>query len=192
MEPLENDELTRRITNRLGELKRKQQRLDAWEKPAKKISLPPFLLMAVAACLVVVVMLLPMGKDPSLQTEDLTTISFDAYRGANPMADEIVQLVEAEEFADALNKVENALLESDEAIRDLGENCSLFDEGTMYEMDLELQWRDELRWTRICILFKEQRLNEAKSWIQDYLTCDECTNHRGKAKRLLKKIEKNN
>ena len=104
----EKDKLTQLIAERLGERKKKLDKMDAWEKQGKRKSIVPQVVMALAACLIcgfIVKGLIPHNDNLE-----------DAVRGADI---DIKELVDAKLYDEALRKVDSVLQISDQNIKEL-------------------------------------------------------------------------
>ena len=191
----EADELTQRIADRLGERKKKLERMADWETQEKKgFSFHPILVtMAVAACVGALFFFSPfVGTEQSLVDEmGIESPSLTDYRAATPMMTEIAELMEKEEYEKALEKTEAALNKSDEAIKMLGDAAEAWgdDEAIRYDRELELAVNSELRWTYIYLLVKQGREKDAKKEINNYLKRPEYCEHEAEAKDLLRRLK---
>ena len=190
----EADELTKRIVDRLGERQQKLEPMAAWERKGRRPARlhPLFATIAVAACIGLAVVFLPMlSTEQSLLDElDIPTPGLTEYRAATPELNEIAGLMEKEDFETALKRTETALHRSDASIKMLEEVAEDWgdDDAVRYDQDMERAVNSELRWTYIYLLIKQDRKKDAKKQLKVYLKYPEFCEHQAEAKALLEKI----
>lgn len=185
-----NDELTRRIAQRLGARQQKLQCMEEWEHPAKKLSLPRTMaVVSAAACVALILMMAPWkGYSPVDELgirPDLTE-----FRSGMPQMTEIQRLLDASEYGEALRLTEQVLLSSDAEIGEMKLDTLLQDEMAEYEYRVMREVNSELRWTCIYLLVQEGRDEEALRQLGRYMADAEYAHHGEEAAALREKLEK--
>ena len=191
------DELTLLIADRLGRRQEMLDRMAEWERPARTIAWRPAVLsaLAIAACLAVAfVVLKPAAGDGTgnlLDELGIEAPTFEEYRAATPQLSEITTLIENENYALAIEKVELALEHSDRELRGL--EMALLDtddEVLAYAEETEQQLNGELRWAYIYLLVRVGRTEDALAQLKRYLKLPSYVmQHKDEAKALRKKLK---
>ena len=188
----EADALTQRIADRLGERQKKLDRMAEWERPARQLQLRPVIAMlAIAACIAVVVLILPPWQRTGNPGDELGLESpvSESFRTATPDMAEISQLIEAKNYDEAIPKVELALQQSDRELSILSDAMVAGeDEVLLYEQEAEQLNNYQLRWTYIYLLVQTGRNEDASAQLKLYLKRKDCP-HREEAKALLKHLK---
>lgn len=189
------DTMTLLITERLGERKRKLNRMAEMEREirAKKNRRNYITRPLLAASILAALFAWPiyraqmspldrLGIQPPATTE---------YRTANTETAEIALLMENKDYEQALAQTKNALDKSDLAIKELrGVSIDWNNEELMYEENLERSANSELRWTYIYLLVKLRQNKDAKKQLKRYIKDKQFSEHRTEAIALLKEISK--
>lgn len=188
----EADALTGRIIDRLGERQQKLDRMAEWERktPTRRLR-PLFVTLAIAACVCAVFILSPFGKGSVSPWDEMGygKPSLTEYRAASPEMAEIALLIEQDDFEAALNKTEEALKQSDNAIKEWNALEEMWDdESVAYEQELEWAANSELRWVYIYLLVQHGDHKKAKKEIKKYLQNPQYCEHETEAKALLEKL----
>lgn len=192
----ESDELSVMIIDRLGERQRKLDRMCDWEnrhfskqRGIRLISIG----MAVAACALALFVVVPIHfrRNSPLNEFGIEYSSMEEFRAASLDMAEIADLIERENYDDALEKSKSLLVDSDKKIR---EYLSLYlnvedNEEYLYEIQEEVLINEELRWTCIYLLVKTERYKEAVAESDIYLEY-KCKEHRTEVEKLLKLLKK--
>lgn len=189
----EADGLTARIAYRLGERQQKLERMAAWERHTASGKMRPlFLTVAIAACVAALLLFSPFWRSGTSPIDELgiAAPTLTEYRAASPEMTEIAQLLEKENFDEALQKSEKALRKSDDMIKELYAVAEMWgdDEAVLYDLNLEQTANSELRWTYIYLLVKQGRNRDAKKELKRYLKTPEYCEHEADAKALLEKL----
>lgn len=182
------------IVARLGERKRKLERMAEMEhRMARRTTtrLYTSIISAVAAVVLLIPVLVPLWR-MQISPLDQTGISqptFSDYRGGNADIAEITKLMNRQDYKQALTVTKKALHTSDIALKDLyGQDVELDDEELVYEEELERNNNSELRWTYIYLLVKLDDVKEARRQLHKYLKAKDYCQHQAEAKALLKEI----
>lgn len=179
------------IVARLGERKRKLERMAEMEhRMARRTTtrLYTSIISAVALLILVFVPLWRMQISPLDQT-GISQPTFSDYRGGNADIAEITKLMNRQDYKQALTVTKKALHTSDIALKDLyGQDVELDDEELVYEEELERNNNSELRWTYIYLLVKLDDVKEARRQLHKYLKAKDYCQHQAEAKALLKEI----
>lgn len=190
----EADELTNRIADRLGERQQKLERMAEWERLDKKSThiRPLFMTLAIAACIAALFFFSPFGQSGQSYLDDLgiASPSLTDFRAGSPELTEISNLMEKEDFDNALEKAEAALARSEEALKMYYETEELWgdDEAIKYDKELEWEVNSELRWVYIYLLVKQGHKKDAKKELKRYLKYPDYCEHEAEAKALLEKL----
>ena len=186
----EADELTAKVVSRLGNRQQKLEQIQQWEKQSSK-KRPIYWVTAIAACIAVVLLIVPLWTSPTSPLDDLNiaTPTTSAFRSATAEQTEIATLIEKKEYEKALVKTEKALRQSDLSIKELGGTGAIWnDEELMYEEEAEMMMNSELRWTYIYILVRMERNQEAKKQLKKYIKNAQYGDHTEEAKALLQSL----
>lgn len=179
------------IVARLGERKRKLERMAEMEhRMARRTTtrLYTSIISAVALLIFVFVPLWCMQISPLDQT-GISQPTFSDYRSGNADIAEITKLMNQQDYKQALTVTKKALHTSDIALKDLyGQDVELDDEELVYEEELERNNNSELRWTYIYLLVKLDDVKEARRQLHKYLKAKNYCQHQAEAKALLKEI----
>lgn len=186
------DKLTERIVSRLGARQQKLEQMAAWEQTRHKAKIRPiYIISAVAACIVVVLLISPLWKTSTSPLDELGigAPTLTEYRAASPEMTEINRLIKEENYVAALTKTEHALKNSDEMLGDLISVAEMSDdEDIWYDVELEYVANSELRWTYIYLLVRTENYKKARKELKRYLRDKDCE-HRTEAEALMKKIK---
>lgn len=186
------DELTARITARLGERKRMLDRMAEMEQGSHRSYRlwAPAAGFAVAAGIAALLVFNPFARTVSpLEELNIQQPTMMEFRSATPGMSEITELMEAENYAAALEQSEIALRKSDRAVRAFSGMENL-DEEMAYDTEMGRMENRELRWTYIYLLVHEKRNKDAAKQLKIYLKDKQDCEHRDEAEALLKKISK--
>ena len=189
----EADELDRRIIERLGERQMKLYRMAEMERGAKRMNLRPLAVaLSVAACLAVAFLISPLWRSSLSPLDELgiAAPSMENYRAAQPELTEIMQLIEAQRYDEALAQAEKALGRSDVKLEELDyASATCDDEAIAYEAAEERVYNSELRWTYIYLLVRAEKNKEARRQLKIYLKYAKDAEHEDEARALLEKIK---
>lgn len=190
-EAIKKDELTQLIAERLGERKRKIQRMQEMEHASKiKNQTIRCALYVMAACLVVGLILWPWnGLENPIDALGIDMTATDAYRAATPQSEAIASLIDEGKYEDAQKKVIEAIEESEYNLSVL-RTCLEEDDESEYLISLELSYNAELRWLHACIQVKNEDYKAAEKELKRYLRHDEYCDHKNEARLLLEEIKK--
>lgn len=182
------------IVARLGERKRKLERMAEMEhRLARRTTarLYTSIVSAMAAVVLLTLVLVPLWR-MQISPLDKTGISqptFSDYRSGNADIAEITKLMNRQDYKQALTVTKKALHTSDIALKDLyGKDVELDDEELVYEKELEGNINSELRWAYIYLLVKLDDVKEARRQLHKYLKAKDYCQHQAEAKALLKEI----
>lgn len=182
------------IVARLGERKRKLERMAEMEQRLARRTtarLYTSIVSAMAAVVLLTLVLVPLWR-MQISPLDKTGISqptFSDYRSGNADIAEITKLMDRQDYKQALTVTKKALHTSDIALKDLyGQDVELDDEELVYEKELEGNNNSELRWAYIYLLVKLDDVKEARRQLHKYLKAKDYCQHQAEAKALLKEI----
>lgn len=182
------------IVARLGERKRKLERMSEMEhRLARRTTarLYTSIVSAVAAVVLLTLVLVPLWR-MQMSPLDKTGISqptFSDYRSGNADIVEITKLMNRQDYKQALTVTKKALHTSDIALKDLyGKDVEFDDEELVYEEELERNTNSELRWAYIYLLVKLDDVKEARRQLHKYLKAKDYCQHQAEAKALLEEI----
>lgn len=182
------------IVARLGERKRKLERMSEIEhRLARRTTarLYTSIVSAVAAVILLTLVLVPLWRMqiPPLDKTGISQPTFSDYRSGNADIAEITKLMDRQDYKQALTVTEKALHTSDIALKDLyGQDVELDDEELVYEKELEGNNNSELRWAYIYLLVKLDDVKEARRQLHKYLKAKDYCQHQAEAKALLEEI----
>ena len=182
------------IVARLGERKRKLERMAEIEhRLARRTTarLYTSIVSAMAAVVLLTLVLVPLWR-MQISPLDKTGISqptFNDYRSGNADIAEITKLMNRQDYNQALTVTKKALHTSDIALKDLyGKDVEFDDEELVYEEELERNTNSELRWAYIYLLVKLDDVKEARRQLHKYLKAKDYCQHQAEAKALLEEI----
>ena len=182
------------IVARLGERKRKLERMAEMEqRMARRTTarLYTSIVSAMAAVVLLTLVLVPLWR-MQISPLDKTGISqptFSDYRSGNADIAEITKLMNRQDYKQALTVTKKALHTSDLALKDLyGKDVEFDDEELVYEEELERNNNSELRWAYIYLLVKLDDVKEARRQLHKYLKAKDYCQHQAEAKALLEEI----
>lgn len=182
------------IVARLGERKRKLERMAEIEhRLARRTTarLYTSIVSAMAAVVLLTLVLVPLWR-MQISPLDKTGISqptFSDYRSGNADIAEITKLMNRQDDKQALTVTKKALHTSDIALKDLyGKDVEFDDEELVYEEELERNTNSELRWAYIYLLVKLDDVKEARRQLHKYLKAKDYCQHQAEAKALLEEI----
>lgn len=143
------EELERRIADRLGERQRKLNRMEELERPRRNVRLwkPAATVLALAACLAVAVYVSPLsgGSD----------IGADYDEAARGTGINVQPLLREGRYDEALGKVDSALRVADRNISEL--NGEILDDEVEYALQSEETKKERLQALREKIMQKMNR-----------------------------------
>lgn len=137
METEYNDKIHQLIVDRLKERSRKYDFIRDCEASSKRNRYTSFMGWAVAACLVGFVLF-----SVHYIFEDSTNISEDVIRSGNVNVDE---LIESKRYDEAIKVMEMEISKSDSTINALQIHKDNMDEESEYELQVEIQKRDDFK-----------------------------------------------
>lgn len=182
------------IVARLGERKRKLERMAEMEQRLARRTtarLYTSIVSAMAAVVLLTLVLVPLWR-MQISPLDKTGISqpkFSDYRSGNADIVEITKLMNRQDYKQALTVTKKALHTSDIALKDLyGKDVEFDDEELVYEEELERNTNSELRWAYIYLLVKLDDVKEARRQLHKYLKAKDYCQHQAEAKALLEEI----
>lgn len=182
------------IVARLGERKRKLERMAEMEQRLARRTtarLYTSIVSAMAAVVLLTLVLVPLWR-MQISPLDKTGISqpkFSDYRSGNADIAEITKLMDRQDYKQALTVTKKALHTSDIALKDLyGKDVEFDDEELVYEEELERNTNSELRWAYIYLLVKLDDVKEARRQLHKYLKAKDYCQHQAEAKALLEEI----
>lgn len=182
------------IVARLGERKRKLERMAEMEQRLARRTtarLYTSIVSAMAAVVLLTLVLVPLWR-MQMSPLDKTGISqptFSDYRSGNADIAEITKLMNRQDYKQALTVTKKALHTSDIALKDLyGKDVEFDDEELVYEEELERNNNSELRWAYIYLLVKLDDVKEARRQLHKYLKAKDYCQHQAEAKALLEEI----
>ena len=182
------------IVARLGERKRKLERMAEMEQRLARRTtarLYTSIVSAMAAVVLLTLVLVPLWR-MQISPLDKTGISqptFSDYRSGNADIAEITKLMNRQDYKQALTVTKKALHTSDIASKDLyGKDVEFDDEELVYEEELERNTNSELRWAYIYLLVKLDDVKEARRQLHKYLKAKDYCQHQAEAKALLEEI----
>lgn len=189
---IDNDQMTKLITERLGERQEMLRKIEKWEKKtSKKIPLTLVSTLAVAACLAVMFILNPFTSSSPLDEVGIEQPTIMMVRGNSEDIAEVERLMNKPDYQTAVIKVQKILSHIKvlkEVVWDLPED---FDkEEAEYEIAQYDMMESEVRWTYIYILVKVDDFDLAKKELKKYIKHAEYAEHLDEAKELLEVLKK--
>lgn len=189
------DELTLRISERLGKRQEKIDCMAEWERSDRRVKLHPIVLsaLAMAACLVVIFAIqMPRanGLGNPLDELGIAAPDFELYRSAVPDLSDITQLISDQRYADALPKVEEALIHSNSNLQELESALQNTDDEVLTEeKEAEQVLNGELQWAYIWLLVRDNKEEKAIEQIKQYLELpSHLISHEEEARTLKKRL----
>ena len=182
------------IVARLGERKRKLERMAEMEqrlarRTTARLYTSIVSAMAAAVLLTLVLVLLWRMQISPLDKTGISQPTFSDYRSGNADIAEITKLMNRQDYKQALTVTKKALHTSDIALKDLyGKDVEFDDEELVYEEELERNTNSELRWAYIYLLVKLDDVKEARRQLHKYLKAKDYCQHQAEAKALLEEI----
>lgn len=181
------------IAIRLGERKRKLDRMAKWEQKGKshKRTFQIASVFVVAACMVAI-FFAPMLEKESLSPLDELGIrpEIPTFRGMSQDMDRLTNLVENGAYEDAMPLCESILQESEQDVGDMERYCvNTDDEEAEYELELAKSQNAEIRWMYIYILVRLEKNDEAINQIKKYMKHSRFCVHMEEAKELKKALQ---
>lgn len=186
------DDLARRISSRLAERKYKMDKMQEWERPARRFSIvKTSVALVAAACVAVLIVFAPWHSPSTMERIGMQQPDMTTFRSAAPDIAAIAVMMEKPDYEAALTKTEAALRHSDMEISELSDVPEIWnDDEARYEEEQEWVMNCELRWTYIYLLIQAERIPEAKKELRRYLKHPEYAEHADEARRLLKELRK--
>ena len=179
------------IVARLGERKRKLERMAEMEHRMVRRTTTRLYTSIISAVALLILVLVPLWR-MQISPLDKTGISqptFSDYRSGNADIAEITKLMNRQDYKQALTVTKKALHTSDIALKDLyGKDVEFDDEELVYEEELERNTNSELRWAYIYLLVKLDDVKEARRQLHKYLKAKDYCQHQAEAKALLEEI----
>lgn len=189
-----DDELTRLITERLGERQRKLQQMKQWEMPnrGKVVGLyAGTITLVAAACVAALMVFAPWKAETTAVDEMGIRPDMTEFRSASPDVAEVQALLEKPDYEAAMLRAEKALAKSDMEVYEMKDVADVWENDEMlYEEQLELEMNAQLRWTYIYLLVKNGYDEKAVKQLKKYLKNKEYCAHRTEAQALLKELKK--
>lgn len=182
------------IVARLGERKRKLERMAEMEQRLARRTtarLYTSIVSAMAAVVLLTLVLVPLWcmQISPLDKTGISQPKFSDYRSGNADIAEITKLMNRQDYKQALTVTKKALHTSDIALKDLyGKDVEFDDEELVYEEELERNTNSELRWAYIYLLVKLDDVKEARRQLHKYLKAKDYCQHQAEAKALLEEI----
>lgn len=191
----EADPTTMLIAERLGERKRKLQRMAEMEKCSTVEKRPPLrrtIFLSAAAVLLAAMIAYPVyrAQMSPLDRLDIAEPQLTEFRAANADLSELAALVDSKDYRAAADRAKKAMERSDLSVKELdGLGIESGDDEMMYEEELEKTANSELRWTYIYILLRLNNEKEARRQLKIYLKDKRYATHRKEATALLEEIK---
>jgi hypothetical protein len=152
-----------------------------------------FIALGIVICIVAVFISSPFEQSGQSCLDDLGIASpgMTDVRAASPELTEISNLMEKEDYENALEKTEAALERSEEALKMYYETEESWGDEDAIKYDEEMEWvlNSELRWIYIYLLVKQGRKKDAKKELKRYLKYPDYWEHEVEAKALLEKLK---
>ncbi len=194
-ETLRQDKLEQLIIDRLGERKRKLDRMQKWERN-RPVSIGRKWATGVAACITIAIVMAPFVVPTSSPLDELgIEYSATVFRAASEEAEEIDRLIESGQYGEALTYVDKLIEENEGHI---GQTEVPTEKAEADERDYEIgMYRvqiSELRWVRIYLLTRMEQYKEAEKELHIYLQDKKHGEHSRDAellKKALKEKDKN-
>lgn len=190
-ERLEGNEPDNRIVERLAERERKLEKIGVWNRNSSRGRYSVYSMIAVAACIALVIVLSPFdaGKGNVMEELGIEHPRFGGFRAASAELVEVERLLDDGKVYEALDMNEGLLKKSDKDIKEL-ENAPMYDdEEWMYEYQSEKLYNGELRWSYIYLLVVVECENTAVKELKKYMKEMEFCTHHDEASRLLKALD---
>ena len=155
--------------------------------------LPILITLGIVVCVAALFFFSPFEQSGQSCLDDLGIAppGMTDFRAASPELTEISNLMEKEDFDNALEKAEAALERSEEALKMYYETAEMWGDDDAIKYDEEMEWvvNSELRWIYIYLLVKQGRKKDAKKELKRYLKYPDYCEHEAEAKALLEKLK---
>lgn len=198
--PQTSDDLERGIVNALRERQRKTRLINEWEtadrqtapKP-RRIALRPFVAMAAAACVALLLIFAPWQHDDPTPLDNWMQTEMEASRAAFPGYGDLSRALNAEDYNLALDIVSESIEQSlaqKQIIETQGDDYD--DDERDYELRAINRNLEDSRWVKICLLIQMHRIKEARQCLEEYRQNPDYVLHRSEVIHLLNDIKKGN
>lgn len=183
------NDVDKRIVSRLGARSEKMERMEVWERSARKNRrLTYFTVAAIAACLALILVINPFSGSNVMDELGIQKPSTLEFRAAVPELDEVDRLIDSGKYYEALDIAEAELKDSDTRLKELARLDIENDEELQYEYRCEKLLNAELRWAYIYLLVMAECDRTAIKELKRYLKEDEFCTHRKDAENLLRAL----
>ncbi len=184
------NDVDRMIVGRLGERRRKLDKVTGWEKASerggKRGLYMLYTAVSIAACIALLVVVNPFtGSGSQHSAIAMKKPDFSNFRAALPELVQVEKLIDAGEYYRALDIVEEKLEDSDGNIKYAEKEPLFDDEEWLYEYRAEKLLNAELRWTYIYLLVMVECDHSAIKELKKYLKDEEFCLHREEAMGML-------
>lgn len=196
--PQTSDDLERGIVDALRERQRKAKLIGQWEAADRqtapnfrRIALRPFVAMAAAACVALLLIFAPWQHDDPTPLENWMQTEMEASRGAFPRYDQLARALTAEDYDKALDIVSESIEQSrgqKQIIETQGDDYD--DDERDYELRAISRNLEESEWVKICLLIQMHRIKEARHCLEEYRQNPDYVLHRMEVVHMLDQIKK--
>lgn len=190
------DNLDLLIVERLGERDRKIKRIEKWNtyNSGLKTTYAVISVLSVAACLAFVFLVAsPWTDNESGDNINDLDISLDRnyFRSADSEMKEVMGSIDKKQYEIAIQQCKELLEQSDIILSQLESNKpNVMDEEQEYELEMQKAENEEIRWTYIFLLVKNNEATEALEHLDRYIEGSNRSAHMDEALALREKIKK--
>jgi redox-regulated HSP33 family molecular chaperone len=184
-----NDDVEKRVIERLNERGRKLSMMKKWEEGSKRKYVPLYSALALVAS-VALLLVISLGRENGnvLQELGIEAPCMEAYRSGVPQLENLDNLLNNGQYYEAVEAAEKALENSDMLIQQMESSRKEGDEEWEYQYVAEKTLNSEIRWTYIYALIMVESEKMAVKQLKKYLKDEEYCTHKEEAESMLKAL----
>ena len=181
-----NDDVEKRVIERLNERGRKLSMMKKWEEGSKRKYVPLYSALALVAS-VALLLVISLGRENGnvLQELGIEAPCMEAYRSGVPQLENLDNLLNNGQYYEAVEAAEKALENSDMLIQQMESSRKEGDEEWEYQYVAEKTLNSEIRWTYIYALIMVESEKMAVKQLKKYLKDEEYCTHKEEAESML-------
>ena len=184
-----NDDVEKRVIERLNERGRKLSMMKKWEEGSKRKYVPLYSALALVAS-VALLLVISLGRENGnvLQELGIEAPCMEAYRSGVPQLENLDNLLNNGQYYEAVEAAEKALENSDMLIQQMESSRKEGDEEWEYQYVAEKTLNSEIRWTYIYALIMVESEKMAVKQLKKYLKDEEYCTHKEEAESMFKAL----
>ena len=184
-----NDDVEKRVIERLNERGRKLSMMKKWEEGSKRKYVPLYSALALVAS-VALLLVISLGRENGnvLQELGIEAPCMEAYRSGVPQLENLDNLLNNGQYYEAVEAAEKALENSDMLIQQMESSRKEGDEEWEYQFVAEKTLNSEIRWTYIYALIMVESEKMSVKQLKKYLKDEEYCAHKEEAESMLKAL----